>query len=298
MNPPPSFDLEPTIRMPKPTLKDYAQYTNSYHSLGAQGGQRTRGISPGQTDPALPLVSIVTVVRNGRKTLEATILSVLAQSYPNIEFIIVDGCSSDGTQDLIKSYEDRIAYWVSEPDLGIADAWNKGVALATGELIGILNADDTYGSDLAERAVRTLAPFLEGFCFSTVLMVDANGTELQVVPGRFDPRTVYRGTGFLYPGSFCTRKTYERMGLFDLGFKLAMDVDWILRCSNAGIPFLHSGGRCYMRNDGVASTGWKAAWQEYTKALAENRFPAWVILSSKLYRVLLSVKKMAWGLGK
>ena len=88
------------------------------------------------------IISIITVSYNAVKTIEQTISSVVNQSYSNIEYIIIDGGSTDGTVDIIKKYEDRIAYWVSEPDGGIYDAMNKGIKVATGDYIQIIGADD------------------------------------------------------------------------------------------------------------------------------------------------------------
>jgi glycosyltransferase involved in cell wall biosynthesis len=116
------------------------------------GGRRTRG-QVAQGDPDRPLVSIVTVVYNGAATLERTLRSVLGQSYPHIEYIVVDGGSTDGTQDLLRRYEDRLDLWTSERDKGIYDAMNKGVALCTGEWVGLINADDWYEPDAVERAM-------------------------------------------------------------------------------------------------------------------------------------------------
>lgn len=94
-----------------------------------------------------PKISVVTVCYNAVKEIEKTILSVLNQTYPNIEYIVIDGGSTDGTVDVIKKYVDRLAYWVSEPDKGIYDAMNKGIKVATGEWIGFLNAGDWYYKD-------------------------------------------------------------------------------------------------------------------------------------------------------
>lgn len=118
-----------------------------------QGGRRTRGVTP-EGSLGQPVVSIVTVVYNGAATLERTIRSVLSQDYPNIEYIIVDGGSSDGTLELIRRYDDRLAYWLSERDKGIYDAMNKGVALCTGEWVALINADDWYEPDAVRRAVE------------------------------------------------------------------------------------------------------------------------------------------------
>ena len=102
-----------------------------------------------------PLITIITVAYNAVKDIENTILSVLNQTYPNIEYIIIDGGSTDGTLDIIKKYEDKISYWVSEPDKGIYDAMNKGTLKATGEWLNFMNAGDTfYNEQVLEKVFK------------------------------------------------------------------------------------------------------------------------------------------------
>lgn len=110
-----------------------------------EGGLRTKGYFK-KSYKDKPLVSIITVVLNGEKYLEETILSVLNQTYDNVEYIIIDGGSTDGTLDIIKKYEHAIDYWVSERDRGIYDTMNKGITVASGEWIELLNAGDFYES--------------------------------------------------------------------------------------------------------------------------------------------------------
>lgn len=121
-----------------------------------EGGLRTKGYFKRSYEDK-PLISIITVVFNGEKYLEETIKSVINQTYDNLEYIIIDGGSTDGTLDIIKKYEDKIAYWVSERDGGIYDAMNKGIDVASGDWINFMNAGDAllktprlnYGSDVA-----------------------------------------------------------------------------------------------------------------------------------------------------
>src|ERR1700733_2556203 len=101
-----------------------------------------------------PQVSIITVVFNGERYLEQAIRSVLGQSYPNIQYVVINGGSGDGTLSIIRKYEDRISCWISEKDKGISDAFNKGLARCEGEIIGILNADDWYEPDAVALAVK------------------------------------------------------------------------------------------------------------------------------------------------
>jgi len=112
------------------------------HPNRFEGGLRVRGKNQKKSEPGKPLLSVITVVRNGEEHLERTIRSVINQSYDNIEYIIIDGASTDGTVDIIKKYEDLIDYWMSEPDSGVYDAMNKGVAIAKGDWVYFLGCSD------------------------------------------------------------------------------------------------------------------------------------------------------------
>src|SRR4051794_14825027 len=109
------------------------------------------------------LVSIITIVYNSDKTLEDTIKSVLQQSYPHIEYILIDGGSTDQSLSIIKRY-DKFVKWISEPDKGISDAFNKGIKMSTGELIGIINADDWYEDGAIETIVKHLEKNCDVYC--------------------------------------------------------------------------------------------------------------------------------------
>jgi glycosyltransferase involved in cell wall biosynthesis len=199
------------------------------------GGLRTGGEEKVSL-PDQPLVTVITVVLNGKKHLEQTIRSVLDQSYDNIEYLIIDGGSTDGTLEIIKKYEDQIDYWVSERDRGIYDAMNKGIALARGNLIALLNADDYYEKDGVAAAVtayrRHRAP---GIYFGhTYLIQDDLGLRYEY-PARRDH---WRGMGFCHPAMFAHRKVYQDIGNYDLDYRLASDYDFILRALHRKIDFI------------------------------------------------------------
>jgi len=129
--------------------------------------------------PNLPKISIITIVYNGASTIEKTIESIASQSYQNIEYIVVDGGSNDGTMDIIKNYSDTVSKWISEPDNGIYDAMNKGVALSTGDYLWFINSgDEVYAPDTLERIFNTNnSPFYDVYYGDTV-MIDSEGNEI------------------------------------------------------------------------------------------------------------------------
>ena len=118
-----------------------------------EGGLRVSGRFEGADRDDCPMVSVVTVVLNRAHCVEKAIASVLEQTYPNVEYIIIDGGSTDGTLDIIRKHDDRIAYWISEPDAGVFDALNKGQALCTGRFWGICLSDDWLAPDAVASAV-------------------------------------------------------------------------------------------------------------------------------------------------
>lgn len=122
-----------------------------------EGGLKTKNLSHKESKPNEPLVSVITVVRNGEKDLEKTIKSIINQTYSNIEYIIVDGDSSDGTLDIIKKYEDKIDYWISEPDKGIYDGMNKGIDMTTGDWTIFMNSGDVfYSENTVEKVINEI----------------------------------------------------------------------------------------------------------------------------------------------
>jgi glycosyltransferase involved in cell wall biosynthesis len=181
--------------------------------------------------PELPLVSILTPSYNQGRFLEETIQSVLSQDYPNLEYIIVDGCSADGSVEIIQRYASQLAWWVSKPDQGQTDAINKGFAHARGEVFAWLNSDDTYQPGAITQAIE----FLQVHPQAAMVYGDANLIDEQgKVIGRFPARQtnlkkMLRGSVHIpQQTTFFWAHMWRQVGPLDPSFQFAMDYDlWV-----------------------------------------------------------------------
>lgn len=173
-------------------------------------------------------ISIITVCFNAASTIEDAILSVDSQSYPNIEHIIVDGDSIDGTQGIIDQHRSKLAHVISEPDKGIYDAMNKGIKLASGDVIGILNADDFYANEKVLARVMSLHQDQSlDACYADLVFVNPN--DLNQVVRRWkskahQPGLCFKGWMPAHPTLFLKRRVYEKSGLFDQSLRLQADL--------------------------------------------------------------------------
>lgn len=178
-----------------------------------------------------PRISVVTASYNALDALCRTVESVAAQTWPNVQHVIVDGGSSDGTQEFLERLRPGVT-WLSEPDEGIADALNKGIALADGDWIIVLQADDTFASidSLAQAVAHLRGNGLVGF---DVLFDKGHGNVERL---RSRPFSRYTDLRMLNPhqGLFCHREVFDTIGLFNPSLRLAMDYDHILRAKKAG----------------------------------------------------------------
>lgn len=172
-------------------------------------------------------ISIITVVFNNKPHIEACIQSVLGQTYRNIEYIVIDGASTDGTLALIKKYGDRISKWISEADNGIYDALNKGLVLATGDVVGFLHSDDIYAHDgVVGRVVSEMEEHNVDSCYGDLLYVHKDNPEKVIRYWRaspYRPGLFERGWMPPHPTFFARKGVYERFGYFNTDFKIAAD---------------------------------------------------------------------------
>lgn len=229
------------------------------------GGLRTIRAFHKVSEWGRPLVSIITPSFNSEKTIKRTILSVLDQTYDNIEYIIIDGGSADGTIDIIRKYENRIAYWISEPDRGIGDAFNKGIATSTGELIGIINADDWYCADAVETTVGEYLKHGDCIFHAKLQYWTTNIKPYYAFSG--DAEKITYGPTINHPTIFVPKKIYNKVGLFDLEFKHAMDYEWYHRAKLQGVRFHYIDKvTANMRLGGKSDRNWFRSYCEVMKA--------------------------------
>lgn len=178
-------------------------------------------------------ISIVTVVYNCASTIKGCIESVLNQDYDNIEYIVVDGASNDGTVDVIKEYENKITKFISEKDKGIYDAMNKGVKLATGDVVGILNADDFfYAKDTISKIAAAFKkePNLDATIADIVFVNEDNTRILRHYNARkWRPAKFAWGYMPPHPSFFCKRTMFDKLGLYKTDYKIAADYELLIR---------------------------------------------------------------------
>jgi glycosyltransferase involved in cell wall biosynthesis len=222
-------------------------------------------------------ISIITVCYNSAATIEKTILSVAEQTYNDIEYIIIDGNSKDNTLGIIKKHEDKISKWISEPDKGLYDAMNKGIAMASGDLIGILNSDDTFHSSVT---IATIAGFHSNNVIDAsvgnIIQHRENGKIVRTYSSKYwNPEKLKIGFMPPHPSIFFKRELFSKFGHYDLGFKIGADYELITRFFLKNkISWKYSGiTTTAMLVGGLSSSGtdsYKLITKEIQKALIMN----------------------------
>jgi glycosyltransferase involved in cell wall biosynthesis len=210
------------------------------------------------THPA-PIITIIVAVYNAKETLQQCIDSVVKQSYQHVELILIDGGSTDGSLDVIKQNKHNISYWVSETDTGIYNAWNKGLAKATGDWIAFLGADDFFADEqVLERMAEELAktPQHIRVVYGKIMLLNSNGEALfsagepwDIVKKQFKKFMVIP-----HQGVFHKRDLFSELGLFDESFKITGDYEFLLReLINKDAYFVHNLTVACMRQGGISS---------------------------------------------
>jgi glycosyltransferase involved in cell wall biosynthesis len=217
-----------------------------------EGGLRTKGYFKKSFNDK-PLVSVITVVFNGHKHLEQTIQSVLNQSYDNVEYIIIDGGSTDGTLDIIRKYEHAIDYWISEPDKGIYDAMNKGIRCSCGNIIGIVNSDDWYGRNTIRATATAFLTKSDISVFHGVIYRIEQKTGILFRKAPLPITVPIKCMALNHPTMFIKAICYKNLGGYDTSFSLSADFELLCRFIGKGVAFDYCEDIvAYMRSDGLS----------------------------------------------
>ena len=260
-----------------------------------------------ENEMCYPKISIITVSYNAVATIEQTILSVINQTYLNIEYIIIDGGSTDGTIDIIKKYKDKISYWVSEPDNGIYDAMNKGIDMATGEYIYFIGADDCL---VDFEIMKTVAEYLEkakdmDVLGGSVWCVDEQLGLQFPYKIQFDINDIYAGYRIPHQGTFIKR-TILKKNHFNTAYKIVADYDLFLKLYfNRKIRMQYIDKKiAYYANSGVSSIQIEKRITEDIKVMQNYNIPKNVIEKYKMsykknYKAILKniLKRLVSALG-
>ena len=248
-------------------------------------------------------VSIITVCFNSAGTLHHTIDSVLGQSHPDLEYIVVDGASTDGTLDILRDYRDRITRVISEPDEGIYDAMNKGIEACTGDIVGILNSDDFF------RSPDTIADVVNAFSengsadivFGDIVYVsldDLESVTRYYSSKRFKPWKLRFGYMPPHPGTFVRREAYEKVGLYRLDYRISADYEMFIRwLISARLPYRRIDKvLVHMRPGGLSTSGFRNSIllnREIIRACVENGlYTNWLFLLPKVpFKLLELIRK-------
>jgi glycosyltransferase involved in cell wall biosynthesis len=254
-----------------------------------EGGKRFRKKNKKKN----PFFSIITVVYNNEKYLEETIKSILNQSFKNYEYIIIDGGSNDNTLNIIKKYKNKIDYWVSEKDKGIYDAFNKGMMVAQGKFIGIINSDDKY----KKNSLKIIYSYLRqdesiDFIFGSVKK------HWGILHG-YKPEKIYYSWGFYSShstGFFIKRDAAKKVGYYNTKYKYHADYDYfyrmIVKLKLNGVATKKNEITGIFRRGGYSSTiGFKKLFKEELKIRLDNGQSIFIVLIIFLYKFFKHFKK-------
>ncbi len=233
----------------------------------------TRGKKTENADS--PLVSVITITYNSAKYLDETIKSVIGQDYSQVEYIIIDGGSTDDTLGIIRRYEGKIHKWISEPDKGISDAMNKGIKMASGDIIGIIHSDDFYADSTVVGRVADVfsqSPHIQALYGIQDFIDPVTGKVLLTWGRDTDPSEIKKRMYIPHPTLFVHREVYEKIGLFSLDYRVAMDYEFAMRLTKFTRPFFLDYKIACMRDMGTSGRQIKGALKESVKALIEHGY--------------------------
>lgn len=235
-------------------------------------------------------VSIITSCFNREGTIREAIESVLSQDYPDIEYIVVDGASTDNSLEIIREYKDKIATIISEPDNGMYEGINKGISVATGDIIGLLHSDDfLYSQNTISRIVKAFRYMEADIVYGNGLFVDGKNTDKVVrnwISGEYSKKKVVRGWLPLHPTVYIKRSAMDYWGIYDDSYKIAADSDFLVRyLYEATLKVAYLNEYIVKMRMGGLSTSFKRTkqkWEEDLRMYREHGFNPYRALAGKI----------------
>ncbi len=278
----------PSIKEPPEATLKTVLFLPEGEGRQGEGGLRTQGYFK-HSLPGKPLITVITVVFNGEKYLEETILSVINQTYDNVEYIIIDGGSGDGTLDIIKNYENQIDYWVSGKDRGIYDAMNKGIDLTTGEWVNFMNGGDRFYTPSVISEIFTNKSQKDTQIFyGNHQVIYSNGRTRLFKAGLV--KDLWKGSQFCHQTSF-VRSRYHKAHKFNLCTPIVADFEFFYKAWKVGVKFefidiviakFNAGGVSDVRRiDSIL--GW---WFFVDKSLGNNLFYCYLVFKESLKKFI------------
>ena len=246
-------------------------------------------------NPKMPLVTIYTPVKNSADTLNKTIRSVINQDYKNIEYIVIDGKSTDGTIDIIRKNENHIDKWISEPDQGTSDAGNKALSLGKGTYFCLLNADDWIEYDYISQAISMLVENDLDFVVGQTVLINEAGEAIMKTkePNMPFSKVINRAGTFCYGQIIPHKRCYEHIGLLDTSIKYSNDVDWLIRLYKAYEPKAKNNPKMRINRlvGGFAEANLMQSVLETISVLKKHQLPIRHIIFDHLCFILFRI----WG---
>lgn len=222
-----------------------------------------------------PKISIITITYNSEITLQRTIDTIKSQNYNNLEYIIVDGGSTDKTLEIIKSNERYVTKWISEPDKGIADAFNKGIKLATGDIVGIINSDDGLCNGALDALANSYEADIDIYRGNVVLWNTFTGTQIIEIPSMHFP-FVGLTVNVSHQATFIKRDAYQKYGMFHVEYKYSMDLDLLMRMERCGAKFKYiDNSLAYFTMGGLTFSDYNATRRRETEQILKSHGAKW-----------------------
>ena len=219
-----------------------------------------------------PLVSVITVVYNGEQHIERTLQSVFSQSYGNIEYIVIEGASTDTTLTIIRKHAAKISHVLSERDKGLYHAMNKGITLAKGEIIGILNSGDVYLKNTVKEIVETNKRSDADIFYGDWVTVKESETSCSYNREYSDMKQMHYKQSIAHPTCFVKKEVYNKKGSFDTNYRLAADYDFLLRSMENNMRFQYIPKVITACMPGGLSNSWQCDFEAF-RIQKEHRIP-------------------------